>query len=164
MIDRDTTDLSCRHFRVNRLNTPHNHSPLPPPIFLSSLSNYANYSLEIIIVHIFLLRGIFLHSPDFYFTLLKSRERYLILFSPSSRFSWKRYQSPKRRYPLSQQISYLVNGEGGGGGILHRSKTNEVRYNAVRTSVTIKVWRHSSCKRSHEWRDNSSFSTQQIAV
>lgn len=46
MIDRDTTDLSCRHFRVNRLNTPHNHSPLPPPIFLSSLSNYANYSLE----------------------------------------------------------------------------------------------------------------------
>lgn len=155
MIDRDTTDLSCRHFRVNRLNTPHNHSPLPPPIFLSCrlsspIMRIIPLKWKIIIVHILLLRGIFLHSPDFYFTLLKSRERYLILFSPSSRFSWKRYQSPKRRYPLSQQISYLVNGEGGGGGILHRSKTNEVRYNAVRTSVTIKVWRHSSCKRSHE--------------
>lgn len=164
-MDRDITDLSCRHFRVNspsRCNIVetsfHPIGGVNPPTIISYAfcPFFFSFSID--------LRWL----PSNRCKFVTGNFRRIVAPSPSIE-NWNvanfstfeklaSVRGSRRWITTSENHVFRPRGE------VKNKRQPRVPCNAVRTSVTIKVWRHSSYKRSYEWRDNSSLFAQQIAV
>lgn len=138
-MDRDITDLSCRHFRVN--------SPSRCNIVETSFRPTGGVNPPTIMSYAF--------CPVFFNRRCKFVE--CSLFLDQGIETWRIFLVEKlasvrgspRWITTSENHVFRPSGKG------KNKRQPRVPCNAVRTSVTIKVWRHSSYKRSCEWRDNS---------